>query len=207
MPHFQDDIQDGWWLTVEYENGESEIHATAASPLSLSPIQEHDLDSVCKMTLEQGWSARLDAPGYIDCTDWEGVYRTHDEAAAALDESFGTKCCYCGVRVGAGNTDAPCDGCLQHASWSEGGLHRIDEDDVVIADQAWTTRWGQGDYSDGAWPCSTLAGGWAVFWDDGEGWYLFGCEGGLDHIDGSEAQAMSEDIERIVAAHYEEVDA
>ena len=122
MPHLQDDIQEGWWLTVEYKTGEVTVFALDDKPLSLSPLQERfgrkgsDLDAVSEMVMNLGWGARLNAAGYIDCTEWLGVYRTHDEAAAALDESFGTRCCYCGERVGAGNADAPCDGCYEEVS-------------------------------------------------------------------------------------------
>lgn len=35
-----------------------------------------------------GWSARLSAPGYLDCTDWTGVFETEEEAVAALDEMY-----------------------------------------------------------------------------------------------------------------------
>ena len=36
-----------------------------------------------------GWFARLSAPGYMDCTEWQGPYETEEEALAGLAETFG----------------------------------------------------------------------------------------------------------------------
>lgn len=47
--------------------------------------KREDLLSVEEQT---GWAARLSAPGYLDCTDWEGVYRTEEEALAQLSEQY-----------------------------------------------------------------------------------------------------------------------
>ncbi len=35
-----------------------------------------------------GWYARLSAPGYMDCTEWQGPYATESEAARGLFETF-----------------------------------------------------------------------------------------------------------------------
>lgn len=36
-----------------------------------------------------GWYSRLSAPGYLDCTDWSGPYKSQDEAFTALYEMYG----------------------------------------------------------------------------------------------------------------------
>jgi hypothetical protein len=38
---------------------------------------------------EPGYYARLSAPGYLDCTEWSGPYRTELEAALYLAEQYG----------------------------------------------------------------------------------------------------------------------
>lgn len=38
---------------------------------------------------EAGWYCRLSAPGYLDCTDWCGPFKTEIEALVALYETFG----------------------------------------------------------------------------------------------------------------------
>jgi hypothetical protein len=36
----------------------------------------------------EGWFARLSAPGYMDCTDWDGPYKTREEAYSELCKTF-----------------------------------------------------------------------------------------------------------------------
>ena len=36
-----------------------------------------------------GWGARYSAPGYMDCTDWVGVYETEEEAVEECREIYG----------------------------------------------------------------------------------------------------------------------
>jgi hypothetical protein len=38
--------------------------------------------------LEQGWYARLSAPGYLDCTDWSGPYESERDALQAVMEEY-----------------------------------------------------------------------------------------------------------------------
>ena len=40
-------------------------------------------------TYEEGFVARLSAPGYLDCTDWQGVYSSKEEALEELEEMYG----------------------------------------------------------------------------------------------------------------------
>lgn len=37
---------------------------------------------------EEGWYGRLSAPGYLDCTDWDGPYPTAEEALDAVKETY-----------------------------------------------------------------------------------------------------------------------
>jgi hypothetical protein len=37
---------------------------------------------------KEGWYGRLSAPGYLDCTSWQGPYETADEALDAVKEQF-----------------------------------------------------------------------------------------------------------------------
>ena len=37
---------------------------------------------------ENGFYARLSAPGYMDCTDWSGPYDTEQEAMTELDSLY-----------------------------------------------------------------------------------------------------------------------
>ena len=35
-----------------------------------------------------GWYGRLSAPGYLDCTDWQGPYPTTEEALDSIKEQY-----------------------------------------------------------------------------------------------------------------------
>ena len=201
MPHLEDDYEERWWLTVEYNDGEVTV-TPLHTGLTLSPIQDEHLDTVSEMKITKGWCSRLSAEGYTDCTDWLGPYESIEQATEALDEVYGAECCYCAERVGAGNADAPCDGCEEDVSWQQDGLSCMSIGVVIIADQAWTERWA------GQWPCSTLSHKWVAFdYDDETGVTFDDCEGGSEFIDSHEAQSMADDVHDIVREHYEEVSA
>lgn len=36
-----------------------------------------------------GWYSRLSAPGYLDCTEWQGPYESEAHALVALYETYG----------------------------------------------------------------------------------------------------------------------
>jgi hypothetical protein len=44
-------------------------------------------EDVTEIRVRDGWGARLSAPGYMDCTDWD-VYATEEEAKKALAEMY-----------------------------------------------------------------------------------------------------------------------
>jgi hypothetical protein len=37
---------------------------------------------------EPGWFCRLSAPGYLDCTDWDGPFETLEEAKEHITNTF-----------------------------------------------------------------------------------------------------------------------
>jgi len=39
--------------------------------------------------VKEGWFARLSAPGYLDCTDWDGPFKTEQEAKEYLIDIYG----------------------------------------------------------------------------------------------------------------------
>lgn len=74
---------------IEYNRwciGETKHHETIIVPFEY----RHDVvwwDSQ-GYRIEDGWCARLSAPGYLDCTDWIGVYSNKNAAMAALRELY-----------------------------------------------------------------------------------------------------------------------
>jgi hypothetical protein len=100
------------WYTVETEGGESflipeSVCGYLVIPSGHTEAEEgdctpEDWESICasvcdytdgrkvmKVEAAKGWAARYSAPGYMDCTDWGGVYETEEEAAAEAKEMYG----------------------------------------------------------------------------------------------------------------------
>lgn len=78
--HFQliRNTSDGDILTPE-EYAEHRGNEEAAEAYG---VDSEDVETVF------GWSARLSAPGYLDCTDWIGVFETEEAALEALAEMY-----------------------------------------------------------------------------------------------------------------------
>ena len=65
---------------------------------SLTPYESCENEEKLRQYLEgknigsverkEGWYGRLSAPGYLDCTSWDGPYDTADEALNAVKEMF-----------------------------------------------------------------------------------------------------------------------
>lgn len=53
---------------------------------SLTDYLSKDGD-VVSIERASGWWSRLSAPGYLDCTDWQGPYTSADEALKDLAET------------------------------------------------------------------------------------------------------------------------
>lgn len=51
-------------------------------PLNVFSLNDFLHKNGCTVTIERasGWWSRLSAPGYLDCTDWQGPYKTEREA-------------------------------------------------------------------------------------------------------------------------------
>ena len=67
------------WLEYAHADGSFDLVTEADSS---------DLDSDRLSSRATGWCARLSAPGYMDCTEWCGPYRTEAEAIKALVDMF-----------------------------------------------------------------------------------------------------------------------
>lgn len=51
-------------------------------------VEGRPLDLFATIPYQEGWLARMSAPGYMDCTDWS-VHATEEAAYAALAELYG----------------------------------------------------------------------------------------------------------------------
>lgn len=61
-----------------------------AGPIPQEYLTITTLKEALDIAFEEGWCARLSAPGYMDCTEWQGPFDTALEAAEALAEAYRT---------------------------------------------------------------------------------------------------------------------
>jgi hypothetical protein len=67
---------------VIHDDGNPETEAFDA----LRPYLEGSM--IYSWERKEGWYARLSAPGYLDCTGWDGPYDTAELALAAVKEFY-----------------------------------------------------------------------------------------------------------------------
>ena len=68
------------WLEAQC----NEFMEPYAEKLSAKEAKEFTDDPTAKA----GWYSRLSAPGYMDCTEWQGPYSCENEAFEALYDTF-----------------------------------------------------------------------------------------------------------------------
>lgn len=94
MSFMQKEIYFGSYYEVAANHGETHIVPIDVSGHvqtygELSDYVEGKIDSPEDTTdICNGWLARMQAPGYLDCTDW-AAFSTEAEADAYLDEMYG----------------------------------------------------------------------------------------------------------------------
>lgn len=89
------EIYKGWYFRVETTAGIEVVPAhacgrTCATHVEalLNYLEGKPLDSDELIVAEDGWLARLSAPGYLDCTPWT-VHASEREAHEHLEEMYG----------------------------------------------------------------------------------------------------------------------
>ena len=77
------------WVEVDGSEGGSLIPAELTGGLTTpTALADYYVGEIYEAELVTGWAARLSAPGYMDATEWMGLYDTPEEAAAALVEAY-----------------------------------------------------------------------------------------------------------------------
>lgn len=51
-------------------------------------IDEYGYEGVHSVEIAYGYGGRLSMPGYLDCTDWTGVFETENACLAALNNMY-----------------------------------------------------------------------------------------------------------------------
>ena len=83
--------QFGLWYEVTATNGEGTL--VSSECVGLHPEAGDFADYIegkpASFERHEGWAARYSANGYMDRTEWCGVYATEEEAIAQCKETFG----------------------------------------------------------------------------------------------------------------------
>lgn len=96
MSHMLPDIQFGLFDIIETKNGTEIVPAGTYSEAEiLKLIDNPNIHELLIATHNgsynqvEGWFVRFSAPGYMDCTDWNGPYDSDLHAIRELDEQYG----------------------------------------------------------------------------------------------------------------------
>lgn len=92
MAHMQLFTERGVWYEVTSTSGEGTL--VPGDLVGSNPEVEDFKDYIeggdpAEFERKEGWAARYSAPGYLDCTEWCGVYATEEKARAACVEMHG----------------------------------------------------------------------------------------------------------------------
>lgn len=129
----------GVWYVVDNRAGESTIIPADALPADLSermsvpfsvfaPFVDFSVESFGTYERKTGWCARYSMPGYLDCTDWCGVYETEREALDAAREAFGDEDEEEEDESSGGYTSCACRDCMEIAIGGKDALcHECEE--------------------------------------------------------------------------------
>jgi len=76
---------DSNWTIIDGTNG---IMIYPHNFTILEAIEDYGFGGICSIEVEYGWAARYTMPGYLDCTDWAGVFENEDQAAEHLRDIY-----------------------------------------------------------------------------------------------------------------------
>ena len=95
MSFMQPQIYAGQFFRIETTAGTEivpadDIGRTCGTDVSafLNYLEGTPLDDDAIIDIEDGWLARISAPGYLDCTNWS-AHKSEAQARAYLDEMYG----------------------------------------------------------------------------------------------------------------------
>ena len=85
MSHMQPEVKYETFLVGETTEGTTLLH-----PDVWGEKKRYTLLKGERWRKRKGWYARLSAPGYTDCTDWSGPFKTELDGHAHLEEMYGS---------------------------------------------------------------------------------------------------------------------
>ena len=87
MSHMQIETIETNWIIIDSMNGMEYFDSVYFS--IMEAIEQVGFDSIYSIETQYGWSARYSAKGYLDCTDFIGVFPEEFMAIEHLKEVYG----------------------------------------------------------------------------------------------------------------------
>ena len=73
------------WTVIDGTNGVT-IYPDEIS--ILEAIEDHGFDGIYSIEVENGWAARYTTPGFLDCTEWVGVFQDEESAISTIEDMY-----------------------------------------------------------------------------------------------------------------------
>ena len=85
MSNMQIETLESFWTIIDGIRGLS-VHPKDIS--IMDAIEDYGFEGICSIVVEYGWAARFTMPGYLDCTEWAGVFDSEDQCVKNLQDMF-----------------------------------------------------------------------------------------------------------------------
>jgi len=76
---------ESFWTIIDGIRGVS-VHPKDIS--IMDAIEDYGFEGICSIVVEYGWAARFTMSGYVDCTEWAGVFDSEDQCVENLKNMF-----------------------------------------------------------------------------------------------------------------------
>ena len=73
------------WTVIDGTNGVA-IYPDEIS--ILEAIEDHGFQGIYSIEVEHGWAARYTMPGFLDCTEWVGVFQDEESAISTIEDMY-----------------------------------------------------------------------------------------------------------------------
>ena len=73
------------WTVIDGTNGVT-IYPDEIS--ILEAIEDHGFQGIYSIEVENGWAARYTMPGFLDCTEWVGVFQDEESAISTIEDMY-----------------------------------------------------------------------------------------------------------------------
>lgn len=81
------ETMEGIWWSIDGPEG-VKLFEQEYFPTREDAVREYGWPTVYSSACLRGWCARLTMPGFLDCTEWDGVYKTREEAISAVRDMY-----------------------------------------------------------------------------------------------------------------------